>query len=183
MRRSEKVMLIVLCVMCDSPIFLRLFVRAADKLEPLNVKTGTWEMSYTVNATGQMPFSDERLAQLTPEMRARMEQLWKEQTSNAAQTHTTKRCITEEDLRKFAFADASKSCTLTVLASSSAKLDVREECNTKDGKKTTTYHLQAPTPESVKGDVDQEMTASSRTMKIKGTFTAKWIGSACKDAN
>lgn len=95
MRWSELVALMLLCHM---------IVRAAEKLEPLNVKVGAWEMSYTVSATGQMPLSDEQLAQLTPDMRARMEQLWKGQNSKAAQTHTVKRCITEEDLKKSAFA-------------------------------------------------------------------------------
>ena len=102
-----------------------MIVCAADKPVPLSVKTGTWKMTYTVGATGQMPVSDESLAELSPEMRARMEQLWKERGSNATQTNTVKRCVTEEDLKRSAFANDTKSCTHTVLASSGTALDVR----------------------------------------------------------
>jgi cell division protein FtsN len=173
MRKSELVALMILCPM---------IVFAVDKIEPLNVKTGTWSMTYTGGATGQMPLSDEDLAKLTPEQRARLEQMLKQQAAIASQPKTVKRCVTEEDLKKSAFADDSKECTRTVIASSSTRLDVREECTRGDDKRTTTYHLQAPTPESVTGDVAMEMTRSGRTMKINTSFSAKWLGAACEDA-
>ena len=47
---------------------------ATDKYEPLNVKTGLWEVTTTVSTSGQMPIPPDLLAKLTPEQRAKFEQ-------------------------------------------------------------------------------------------------------------
>ncbi|HTE88846.1 MAG TPA: hypothetical protein VK639_07845 [Terriglobales bacterium] len=48
-------------------------VWAADKLQPLNVKTGLWETTTTRITSGEIPIPAEMLARLTPEQRAKME--------------------------------------------------------------------------------------------------------------
>jgi hypothetical protein len=157
-----------------------LVINAADKPEPLNVKTGTWDMTITTVASGQIPMPEEQLAQLPPATRARLEQMFKEKM-NAPQTRTYRQCIREEDLKRWTFADKSKDCTRTVLSSSSTRQDIREECTSQDGKNVTTFHLQASSPENVTGKVELQMSAGARTMNVNGTVTGKWLGTACDD--
>ena len=45
-------------------------VLAAQKIEPLNVKLGLWEMNTTTKSGGEMPISHALLNKLTPEQRA-----------------------------------------------------------------------------------------------------------------
>ena len=47
---------------------------AADRYQPLDVKTGLWEVTTTVSTSGQMPIPPDLLAKLTPEQRAKFEQ-------------------------------------------------------------------------------------------------------------
>ena len=158
-----------------------LTVCAADKIEPLNVKPGLWETTYTAGVSGVIPLSEQQLAALPPESRARLEKMWKEK-AQGGQTRTVKSCLTEEHLKRDPFADnPSKSCTVTVLASSSTKQDVREECRDQDGTKITTYRLQASSPEKVTGTMKLEMNNGGRASTIDGTFNGRWLGGVCGD--
>ena len=46
---------------------------AADKLTPLNIKEGLWEMTVTHSMTGMPAIPPETLAKMPPEQRARIE--------------------------------------------------------------------------------------------------------------
>lgn len=61
---------------------------AADRIQPLNVKLGLWEMTITTKNSGQMPVPPELLSKLTSEQRARLEERMKAQSSGDSKTRT-----------------------------------------------------------------------------------------------
>ena len=71
--------------------------RVQGKLVPLNVQTGLWEMTQSATTSGQLPLTDEELARLTPEQRARLEEGVRQQNATP-HTTTYQSCWTKEKL-------------------------------------------------------------------------------------
>ena len=156
---------------------------AGGKYQPLNVKTGLWQTTWTSNVTGRPPVSSEMLAQLTPEQRARIEAAMNKMATQGPRTRTSKSCLTKEKLEKDPFNDKDKSCTETVLASTGSRMEIHEVCAEENTKADITVHIEALNSENVKGTVHSNTTGGGNTMKINGTFTSKWLGAVCKDTD
>jgi len=154
-------------------------VWGADKLQPLNVKTGLWETTTTRITSGEIPIPAEVLARLTPEQRARMEARMKANSAEKTRTNTTKSCMTKEKLEKAPFSEEEKECTRTIVASTSNKAEVKFACDKADTKVNGTIHVETLNPENVKGSANATMTGGGHTMTTSGTFTSKWLGSNC----
>src|SRR5260370_11263079 len=152
---------------------------AADKIQPLHVKTGLWETTRTTNTSGQMPIPPELMARLTPEQRAKMEDRMKANSAEKSRTNTSQSCMSKEKLEKAPFSDEQKDCTRTIVTSTSSEAEIRFACEKQGMKSNGTIHVEALTPESVKGSAQTAMTGGGRTMNISGTFTAKWLGPNC----
>jgi len=150
-------------------------VWAADKLQPLNVKTGLWETTTTRITSGEIPIP----AGLTPEQRAKMEARMKANSAEKTKTNTSKSCMTKEKLEKAPFSDEQKECTRTIVTSTSSKAEVRFTCDQADTKVNGTINVEALNPENVKGSGNATMTGGGHTMTTSGTFTSKWLGSDC----
>src|SRR5580704_9532207 len=147
---------------------------AADKYQPLDVKTGLWEVTTTVSTSGQMPIPPDLLAKLTPEQRAKFEQQMSGRSLQPAKPIVSKHCLTQEQLDKGAsFGEDRKSCQHTVVSSTRSKAEVRMNCEENDMK------VEAVDSENVKGQTQTTATGSNRTMNSNSTFTAKWLGPAC----
>jgi hypothetical protein len=73
---------------------------AADKVRPLNVKLGLWEVTTTVMASEEIPIPAGLLEKLTPEQRARVEERIEARSSQAAKVTRRKFCLTGEQLNK-----------------------------------------------------------------------------------
>src|SRR5579872_2966162 len=81
----------------------------AQEIKPIDIKTGLWETTTKMEMAGmpQMPqIPPERLAQMPPEARARVEALMKGQGGGTARS-----CITREMLDKGLNFNADKACT------------------------------------------------------------------------
>ena len=154
-------------------------VWAADKLQPLNVKTGLWETTTTRITSGEIPIPAEMLARLTPEQRAKMEARMKANSAEKSTTHTSKSCMTKEKLEKAPFSEEQKDCTRTIVTSTSSKAEVRFTCDQADTKVNGTINVEALNPENVKGSGNATMTGGGHTMTTSGTFTSKWLGTDC----
>jgi Protein of unknown function (DUF3617) len=154
-------------------------IAAAGTVQPLNVKTGLWETTMTTQITGMPPIPPEVLNKMTPERRAKVEAAMKERASQGPQTHTGKRCVTQEELNKGPFGDKMKSCTQTVLNSTGQKMEIHEVCTAGDTKTDVTFQIEALSSESVKGAGRVAVTRGGRTMNAETSLTAKWIGAAC----
>ena len=155
----------------------------ADELKPLDVKPGLWETTVTSQMTGMPPIPPEALARLTPEQRARMEEMMKQRGAQGPRTTTSKSCATREDINKMSsvFNDnsARQNCKSTVTRSSSSEQDIRLDCSQNSIQATMNVHLQAVDSENVKGSMQINASGGDNKMNTQTSFTAKWLGPDC----
>jgi len=156
-------------------------LRAADSITPLDVKLGQWENTTTIETSGQPPIPQEMLDRLTPEQRAKMEEMIKGRAGRGPRTTTTKGCLKKDDLNKaFSFGTNDK-CSRTIITSSRSKQEIHVECTEGGGKQSGTIRVEALSSESVKGSSQMTMSNGDRTMNVNGTFAAKWLGPTCTE--
>jgi Protein of unknown function (DUF3617) len=153
---------------------------AAGKYQPLNVKTGMWQTTWTSTVSGAPPVPQEMLDKMTPEQRARFEAAMSKMASGTPVTRTSKSCLTRERLEKDPFNDR-KSCKETVVTSTGSKMEVHEVCTEEQSTFDSKVRIEASDSESVKGWVQSTVTGSGKTMNVNGTFTSKWLGGVCMD--
>ena len=159
-------------------------VWAADKVQPLNLKVGLWEVTKSMTTSGEMPVPAELLARLTPEQRARLGERMKARSAEKPKTTTRKNCLTREELDKGAtFSENKNSCKRTVIASTSTKAEVRVVCEDQGMKTDVTFQIDALSAESVEGSVHLIMDGGGHTMNSNSSFTAKWVGPVCGATN
>jgi tRNA threonylcarbamoyladenosine modification (KEOPS) complex Pcc1 subunit len=159
----------------------QLFFAANGDYQPLNVKTGLWETTWTSSVTGRPPIPADMLEKMTPEQRAQFEAAMSSMMSQAQKPRTSKSCLTKDKLEKDPFKREDKGCTETVLASTGSKMDVRETCTHENAKSDVTVHIEAEDSEHVRGTVKSNVSASGNAMNVNGTFTSKWLGMVCGD--
>ena len=156
---------------------------AGDSFKPLDVKLGLWETTSTFQTTGmpQMNIPPDALARMTPEQRAKVEEMMK--GSGSPRTNTVKACMTREKMnRAEMFGADRKNCTRTVVNSSGTKTEFRMECTSDDGTKVNgIVRVERTSADSVKGSMQMTTTTSDRTMNMNSTFTSKWLGPDCGD--
>jgi hypothetical protein len=158
---------------------------SADSVQRLDVKTGLWETTVTLDRSGPLPIPAELLAQLSPEQRAKLEEKMKAGPPGA-KTTVHKHCLKKEDLDKpLAFGNDEKlSCNRTIVTSSRSKQEFHIACTSGGMKESGTVRIEALDSENVKGSSQMSVTNAARTMNVNATFSGKWIG-ACesKDQN
>jgi Protein of unknown function (DUF3617) len=152
---------------------------AAGKYQRLNIKTGTWETTYTTTVSGAPPIPQEMLDKMTPEQRTRFEAAMSKMASGTPRTRTSKTCVTREKLQNDPFNDKEQSCTHTVLTSTGSKMEIEDVCADEDSKSDSKVRIEASDSENVKGWVQSSVTGRGKTMSINSTFTSKWVGAAC----
>lgn len=170
-------------LLCRLILLAPMTLSAANKLQPLNVKVGQWEMNQTMTTSGEMPIAPELLDKLTPEQRARIEAHMKANSGSHTRTSTYKSCLTKEQLEKGpTFLDKS-TCNWTVLNSSSNRADLKGVCTDRSVKSNMTLHIDALTPESTRMSADVIVNGDGHTMNLHATFTGKWVGPVCKNTD
>jgi hypothetical protein len=154
---------------------------AADKITPLNVKEGLWEVTVTHSMTGMpaMPnVPPDALAKMPPEQRARVEAMMK----GGASTDVRKECVTKEKLEKQSAFNVNRGeCTRTVVNSTSSKLEVKMHCEEKQTTSDSTVVIDALSLDGVKGTVQSVVNSNGRTMNMNFTFSSKYLGTDCGD--
>ncbi len=158
------------CVVLDA--------RAADKITPLDVKLGLWEVTTTNSMSGEIPIPPEKLAKLTPEQRARLEASMAKLTAPTTDTH--KECLTKEKLDKdLLFAEDRQECTRTIVNSSTVRLEAKIHCEDEETKTDGTLALNVENSDSVKGNMEAVVISGKRTMKMHITFATKYLAASC----
>jgi Protein of unknown function (DUF3617) len=153
---------------------------AADAITPLDVKLGLWEITHTTATSGQPPIPADMLAKMTPEQRAKFDQMMKQRAAQGPTTVTSKHCVTKEELnRSNMLGDDDKACTRTVIASTRSKLEAKVKCNREGSTQTGVYRVEAVDSGSVKGSMEMVMAGGDNKMTINSTFSGKWVGPAC----
>jgi hypothetical protein len=145
--------------------------------QPLNVKPGLWEKTFSITRTGALPIPPEMLNRMTPEQRARMEERMKANSAGHTSTNTERSCITRDDLEKPLTFD--NQCTWTILESSSTQAKGNVSCEAQGMKMTGNGEFAAPDPEHMKGSVHTTSTGRGQTMNVDAAFTSKWVSASC----
>jgi hypothetical protein len=152
-----------------------------SKYQPLDVKTGLWESSWTMAMKGLPPIPPDVLEKMPPEQRARLEAAMGKTGSGTPMTRTNKSCLTKEQLEKNPFSQDQKNCKDTIISSTGSKMDIHAVCNENDMKMDLTIHIERSDSEHVTGKVESDTTGSGHDMTMNGTFKSKWLGAACGD--
>jgi len=159
------------------------WIWAADAIK-LDMKLGLWETTTSFQTSGmpQVNIPPDALAKMTPEQRAKVEEMMKGMGSGSPRTNTSKSCMTREKMNKQQmFSDDKKDCTRTVVSSSPSKLEMRLQCNTDGAKTNGTIRIEAVNSESMKGSMQFQTTGSDHTVNMNSTFTSRWLGADCGD--
>jgi Protein of unknown function (DUF3617) len=133
-------------------VLLWAIVFMAAGVEPLNVKTGLWQVTMT-SKISSMP---------------------------APTTSTYKSCVKKEDLNNYPFTDPTANCNWKVLSSTGSEMEATGTCKPERmGDVTFSMKLVAADSENVKGT--GQLTANGPSGPLSGTYsgTGKWIGATC----
>jgi len=79
------------------------------------------------------------------------------------------------------FSEDRKTCTETVVTSTSSQVEVRVVCENQGVKSNGTLHIDALNPENVKGSMHMLAAGGDHSMNMSSTFSGKWIVSSCGD--
>jgi len=165
---------------------------AADPT-PLDLKTGEWEYTVTMQMTGlpqqnakQMPqIPPEQLAKLPPDQRAKIEAALAQAGNMAAgkpTTSTSKNCIKKEDLVKLnPMGNDDKTCKMTIVNSSRSKLEAKVDCDSAGNKSSSTMTIEASSSESSKFSVQSSGTSNGRPMNMTVNGAGKWLSATCTE--
>jgi hypothetical protein len=160
-------------------ITLCAFLLATHKVTPLKIKTGLWEVTtIDIGADNMVPAA--LLEKLTPEQRARIQERMKASTADAVKMTVTKQCLTKELLESgIPFRVGGRSCTWTVTASASNKVELQGDCPGRGVKTEGTLRIEVLSPEETAGSVRFLPNAKSDSPETAFTFKAKWTGTRC----
>lgn len=148
---------------------------AAPAQQPLNVKTGTWQIEYNVKYSG-----------LPPEMQAMVDRMTAQQRSamglDAPKKY--KSCVTQENLNT-PWVEGDSNCKWTVLRSTSSDLDVHgSSCSAgkNDGMNTEVdIKIHAVDSEHVRATFHGTSVGDGNNVTLDGNYVGTWTGAACKD--
>ncbi|HEY6453311.1 MAG TPA: DUF3617 family protein [Steroidobacteraceae bacterium] len=163
----------------------------ADAAEPvnesikLNVRPGLWEVSAEGQISGAPPISDDMLARLTPEQRARLEAAMQSSMANASKPQRSRHCVTPEKVAQGLAVDesahADSDCHKKILSNSSNEFDISEQCVRDNESTVLSEHFQFSGPQQMTGNVHVVRTAGGKTMTVDKTIHGKWLAASCGD--
>ena len=137
---------------------------ASEGIKPLNVKTGLWQITRTVNWTG-----------LPPQIAAAMKN---------GQPMNYKTCVKEKDLSSNPWAEGSgEKCGWTVLNSTGTDMEVEgTSCDLgRQYDMTADIHgkIHVLDTENGTGSFAVTLTGNGQTMKGNASYRGKWVGATC----
>lgn len=171
-------------ILIGAALLLAMVASVTGNINPLNLKPGFWQTTMTSTINGKPPMTPEmeaKLAQMSPEQRAKFEAALKSRNGGTPQTRTWKSCVKKEDLNKYPFDDPNKKCTYTVQSSTGSKMDVRGTCSPgKDGYQYDfKLHLETADSEHAKGTGQMTISSGGQTMTADYSGSSEWLGATC----
>jgi hypothetical protein len=159
-----------------------LFAEAAEPIK-LNVKPGLWEIASEGQINGAPPVSDDMLARLTPEQRAKFEAAMQASMANAAQPRLSKHCMTPEKIQRGLDVEeqSNSTCQKKVLSNSASEMQISEVCSDEHGTTNINEHFEVSGAEQITGTVHAVRTAGGKSMTVNSTIHGKWLGASCGD--
>jgi hypothetical protein len=136
---------------------------ATAQLQPLNAKTGLWQLTKAIKWTDLPP-------QLAAMMKA------------APQTTTYNSCVTTKDLNTNPWANGSgDNCVWTVVNSTSSDMELQASgCSFGNGMTADAHgHIHIQDSENGTGSMMLTVTGNGQTMHGVATYTGKWVSASC----
>jgi hypothetical protein len=160
---------------------------AANSYQPLNVKLGLWRVTEVSTASGTPPITpamQARIDKMTPEQRARMQEMIKSRFGRTPKTTQYEKCVTAKELNTNPFTNGpDEKCNWTVVNSTGSDMEARgTSCAAGEAQGLTTdvdIKLHAVNTETVNGSVQGTATGNGNTINIDNKLTGKWIAAAC----
>lgn len=133
-------------------VLLWVTVFIAAGLDPLNVKTGLWQVTMTSKIS----------------------------TLPSPTTNTYKACVKKEDLDKYPFTDPADNCNWKVLNSSGSEMEATGTCKP-EGMGNVSFNMKLVAADSENVKATGQLSFSGPAGNMSGTYsgTAKWIGAMC----
>jgi hypothetical protein len=157
-------------------------VSATDKTQPLNVKVGLWQMTYTTEGSGPLStqtIPPELLAKMTPEQRIRTEARLRARAAQGPHTENKQYCLTEERLKKSIFESAeSPTCQRTMTASTAKLQQFHEECTDSGIKRIEDGRFEALDADTMKGSIKVKSEGSNPST-MSAEIIGKWMANDC----
>ncbi len=147
------------------------------RADPLDVKLGLWEMTYTAQMSGEL-LPDSVLMKMSPEQRARVEAALGQRQGQAPQTHTHQSCLTQERLNH-AFDDKQgespdQKCTHTILTATHTVQEYKIQC-TGSAPRSGVLRFEALSRERVKGTFKMNLPNGAVNSRLSG----RWLSADC----
>jgi len=158
-------------------------VWASGAVEPLDIKTGLWQITLTVRTSGLPPIPPDVLAKLKPEERARIDAQTKEKRAEGPRISVKRSCLREKELHQPllpGFGGEGQGCRQTVTSSSRAGQEIRVDCGKGAEQGGGTVRIEAIDKENVRVASSWSMTDGARTLQMSSTATLKWLGAFCE---
>lgn len=152
---------------------------AAQKIQPLNVKTGLWEITVVGTGTGQPTLPPELAARMTPEQKAKYDAALEKAAKEREKPRTYKSCVTKEKLSENLFDEDKANCKRVVQKSTGSLLELHQTCLEGKSKKEMDAHIEASDSENVKGTTHMTMSQDSNTWNLTANYHGKWVGPSC----
>ncbi len=158
-------------------------IAAAAEPVKLNVKPGLWEIASQNQISGAPPISEDQLARLTPEQRARIEASIQSSMTEAAKPHLAKHCLTAEKIARGLDVDHhdDSHCQRNIANNSGSELQLTETCQEGTSSTVLNEHFQLAGSEAVSGTVHTVRSSGGKIMTIDSTIHGKWLGASCGD--
>ena len=149
--------------------------------EGLNVRTGLWQMTYTMQNAGAPTVPKEMMDKLTPEQRARLAAAQGKRANAGPKTWIDKVCVTAKDLKEGAFradtSDEGNGCTYKMTAQTATLQEGTSSCG--GGKGTGQIRIEALSREKMRGRMNMTGPGISSNMQMSG----QWLSASCAGAD
>lgn len=145
----------------------------------LHVNPGLWEVTVTPKMSGQMPISDEEMAKIPAERRAKMMAMMQ---SMMAKPHKMRECMTQAKIDKgFTVGRDNADCTSTVVSNTANAMEVQAKCSGErdGGAQTVDVKFMASSPTSVTGMTHVVAERRGKSMTIDSVVSGHWLGANC----
>lgn len=156
----------------------------ADDLKMFDAKPGLWETVSTTQMEGMpaMPqISPDKLAQMPPEARARVEAMMKN-AAGGPRTTTSRSCQTRESIDRGMSLNSQSECTQHAVSSTSSRIQIHYECTPpRGGHSVGDMTVERLDNGHAKGTMVMKINASGRDMTMNMSFDTKFISSDCGD--
>jgi Protein of unknown function (DUF3617) len=142
--------MIVLGVICFAAILLI----AADNIQPLNVKTGLWQVTTTLNVQGM----------------------------GGPQVQNYKSCVKKENLNQYPFNDPDNDCKYKIQSSTGTHMDVSGTCMY-PGPTKADFKIQLDVIDSEHAQGSGQLTLASPQGTMHGDYSGKgkWVAASCPE--